>query len=1301
MEDGLSEYTFRGVQAARNGFLWLSSADGLNRYDGSHIKVYKNIPGDSLSLADNFIEAVTEDNLGNIWLGGHTGKICYMDPKTELFHRVRYGGTAQIVRMSSDTKGNVWVATAGQGMFRFWFDENGSLNQKQYLPNIYITGFSRDGDILYVSTKSGEIYQLDYAVPNSETELLVQRDDAFLSVLKNGEDLIISSFAHLYRYNLKEKQLYFLWENMGRCLVYEETLKDHYFVGNRDGLYLYEKEGNTQVAAYPNSKNPHQGLSDQSKLDISIINQDHIVVGTVHLVTLIDFSEPYVKNYSKDRLGQRILPSNGHYGFFKDGGDLWFGLTDGLCLVRDGKVYDFSDFVDSSSKSVIRIYKDHNKAEIWFLTIEGKLKIDLKTFDPEQPEFDKIKDARPGPLMQERNFVRDMVHDHNGQVWGVTHGSGTFRREDLPDGSHNYYRFGYDAQNPHSIQSSIIQKVVPDAQGNLWFATDSGVSMLSHDQLRSTNPRFINYSPIEGQQDQLPHGIGYTIFFDSKERMWVGTQQGLALYLGEGKFKSWQAQDQFPNDLVYSIEEDAEGMLWIGTNGGIVRFDPNTETFVHYGLSDGLQGLAFEHQLSHKDPDGTLYFGGAFGVSYFHPEDLKKADTPVPLYFTNLRVKNEDLQPQKGYQKILGQSLFHTSELEIAHNQFPFRLDFSSIDHRFNKQVGYRYRLLPQTTEWTQLEDPEIPFVNLPAGDYTLEINGFSRGKMWEQEPLTMSMAILPPWWASRMAYITYLLLALLLGFWFYKFQLSRKLAVAESDRLKDMDHLKTSLYTNITHEFRTPLTVISGMVERIRDNFHEELPDQVDQSLEMIDRNGNQLLGLVNDMLDLAKLDAQSLEVEWVQADIIPYIKYLIEGFQSLAENKQIRLVTYLEDDSLMMDFDPKKMGSILTNLLSNAIKYTPNEGEVLVHVHKTMVGEQSLLEIKVRDSGIGIAPDRLSHIFDRFYQVHDARLKNTGGTGIGLALCKELCQILGGDISAKSQKNKGSEFRFRLPIHHNAETETLELLIPGTAKKKALLMPLLQQKQQELPLALIVEDNEDVAHYLQGCLFTQYQCLYAPDGEQGIEMALEHMPDIVISDVMMPKRDGFELCETLKNDPRTDHIPIVLLTAKATQNDRLTGLGHGADAYLIKPFSKVELFTRLEQLILLRKKMLDKMDHKGYASLLRVKSKDPKTEFIKSVVEQIHKNMDNSKFGSLHLSRAVLLSESQLYRKLKAITGKSTAIFIRSIRLQHAKTVLQHGDKNVSEVAYDCGFNNPSWFSKAFKEEFGYPPSELQQSV
>lgn len=515
-----------------------------------------------------------------------------------------------------------------------------------------------------------------------------------------------------------------------------------------------------------------------------------------------------------------------------------------------------------------------------------------------------------------------------------------------------------------------------------------------------------------------------------------------------------------------------------------------------------------------------------------------------------------------------------------------------------------------------------------------------------------------------------------------------------EAERLKELNNLKSRLYANITHEFRTPLTVIMGMAENIKED---------GDTKELIQRNSQNLLQLINQLLDLSKAESGKLEIKMIQGDIINFLRYLTESFHSMASGKNIQLTFYSEEKELVMDFDEQKIQYIVYNLLSNAIKYTPEKGKVIFHVKK----HNNNICLKVKDTGVGISTEDQPYVFDRFYKVDNTSTRKVDGVGIGLALTKELIEILSGEITLQSELGEGSEFIVELPITNTAKFKTIEnkktngqVTAINSEREFPIKDPIfvIEKSKGDTPILLVVEDNEDVAKYIQNCVKDDYNVVLAQDGEEGIQKALEIIPDIIISDLMMPLKDGFEVCSTLKNDERTSHIPIILLTAKATQEDKIEGLETGADAYMMKPFHKKELIIRLKKLIESRAILQTKYGN-GKLPLATKTPQNIEDEFLHKVVKVMEGELENPKLSVSDLSQKMHLSPTQLYRKVKAVTGLPPTKYIRKFRLQKGLELVQKTPKTIAEIAYDVGFNDPNYFSRAFSEEFGKTPSEFRK--
>lgn len=622
--------------------------------------------------------------------------------------------------------------------------------------------------------------------------------------------------------------------------------------------------------------------------------------------------------------------------------------------------------------------------------------------------------------------------------------------------------------------------------------------------------------------------------------------------------------------------------------------------------------------------------------------------------------------------------------LTLKYNQNNITLSFRLFHYSREFQDFGVELTINGNIEETPLYGNIVTLFRLPPGLYDLEI----QSRSLEADSKKLTILILAPWYWSKIALAIYTIIGISLLIYLYYFLLSRRLLQQQYEKAQEIDSFKTSLYTNITHEFRTPLTVISGMAERVAED-----PDNwLNKGTQLIKRNSQILLNLVNQMLELRTIESGSAKVNSIQGDIVGYIKYLLESFHSMAESKDIQLHFHCEEDQIVMDYDPEKINYIISNLISNAIKFTPNKGSIYTNLSVSTEDNGSYLTIKIRDTGKGIPEDQQDKIFDRFYQVDDSASREGEGTGIGLALTKELVNLLKGQIKVKSKVGTGSTFTVSLPITQDAPKSDIRQLRFINAIRSETVQEA-QSEDDGRSTILIVEDNQDVITYISSCLNQSYNVTLAMNGAQGIEKALEMVPDLIITDVMMPEKDGFEVCGILKSDDRTSHIPIIMLTAKADHQSKLEGLRRGADAYLPKPFDQEELLIRIAKLLELRKELQIK-----YVQLLdnKIEEVSPEDEFVLKAKQIVEANLANEHFKGAYLERALGIGRTQLYNKLKALTGYSSTEFINSVRLNKAKELLETGKGNVSEVAFEVGYNSISYFSKLFKEKFGYSPSE-----
>ncbi|HFA48718.1 MAG TPA: response regulator [Bacteroidetes bacterium] len=709
-----------------------------------------------------------------------------------------------------------------------------------------------------------------------------------------------------------------------------------------------------------------------------------------------------------------------------------------------------------------------------------------------------------------------------------------------------------------------------------------------------------------------------------------------------------------------------------------------------------------------------MYFGGINGFNAFWPEKIKENQYDPPTVFTDFQVGNKS-EPIGGKQSVLTKHINETNFLMLSHKQSDISFKVAALDYNIPEKNQFKYWLVNYDTGWIKIGNRRfISFTNLSPGKYELKVKGTNHDGVWNEKDgvwsdkvASVKIKIRPPFYWNLWAWIIYGISILSGFYWFYNFRLTLKLKHAESIRIKDLelaenarikdlehaenirlkelDETKSRIFTNISHEFRSPLTIIMGMIENLKGD---------EKSKKSIQQESENLLTLINQILDLSKLESNHLKLKLIQDDIYGFIKYAIGSFQTLATLKSIHLNFFPEKKELIMDYDPERFREILYNLLSNAIKFTAEYGAVTVSAKEVVKNGKQFLEVKTKDTGIGIKKDKLKKIFERFHQEDDSDTRRAEGIGIGLALTKGLVELMGGSITVESEIGKGSVFIFWLPITRNAEIKKGQ---NARTVFKANYTPenILDETQIpciESPSVLLIEDNLGVLNYLKQCL-KNYNVLTATNGDKGIKTALDKVPDIIISDVMMPEKDGLEVCDTLKNNEITSHIPIILLTAKADVDSRIAGLKRGADDYLAKPFHKEDLIVRMGNLIRLRKQLQQRY------------SKGPIVEpneeyeiedgFFQKVYKIVEDHFDDPEFGVKQLCSKANKSNMQINRKLSALTGKTPTLFIRSIRLKKSKELLQSTDLNISEIAYQVGFSNPNYFSRAFNKEFGYPPS------
>jgi len=846
--------------------------------------------------------------------------------------------------------------------------------------------------------------------------------------------------------------------------------------------------------------------------------------------------------------------------------------------------------------------------------------------------------------------------------------------------------------------------------GKMFIATGDGIVFFDLEENR------FKYHPQKSINKPLTisnNNVNW-VFEDSRGLLWVASRQGLTMIDPKSDYtKIFRTEDGLPRDIMNCILEDEYHSIWVSTSNGLSQITVNagrqtghyTFTIHHFTEADGLQAQEFNTNSCLKTSKGELIFGGPNGYNIFQTKNIKFNKNLPVVVFTDFRIFNKSVMVgEKINGKIILQnSIVSTKSIEIKHSMNVFSIEFAALNSFIPGKLKYKYQLDGFDKDWIEVNGNTrwASYTNLNAGKYIFKVKACNNDGIWSNNYTQLEITILPPFFASPLAYLLYFVIVVMIMIYLrystlkrerFKFRMEQERMIAR--RNHELDEMKLRFLTNVSHEFRTPLTLIITPLEKLlkaeRENSEKKL-------LETIDRNAHNLLDLVNQLLDFRKLDLHGLKYQPSYGDIISFLNEVCENFSSSFQRKGVKLEFISELEQLNFEFDSSKFQKAMMNLISNALKFTPTGGKVSIfaEISEQKNAENQQIIIKVKDTGVGIREDELDKIFDRFYQSQHNVSLGISGSGIGLNLAKEMILLHGGTIDVKSVPDKGSEFIVTIPVNKSEELNT-----DKTTEKKYVtdndhIINKLQVDNNK-PSIILIEDNFEFRIFLKESLEDQYIVYEAIDGVDGYEMVNKIIPDLIISDVMMPRMDGLEMCLKLKADIRTSHIPFIILTARTADEDKIRGLEIGADDYITKPFNMDLLLLRIQNLMEKRRNIQNHFQ-KNFdftPSDIEIPSMDEK--LIKKAIAFVNKNIAEASLSVEDLSREVGMSRVYLYKKLLAITGKSPVEFIRIIRLKRGTQLLEKSQMTVSEVAYAVGFNSPRYFSKYFSDEFGLLPKE-----
>ncbi|HBB00427.1 MAG: hybrid sensor histidine kinase/response regulator [Bacteroidetes bacterium GWD2_45_23] len=1322
--EGLPTSEVQKVFQDAEGFLWFATRNGLCRYDGYGITVFRSDLPNTHHLTDNNIYCLADDGRGNLWVGTSNG--------VNRFDKAR-GEFEEIPIQNSTGKVVAAILITEEGRILIGLD---------------------DGLFVYDGGTGSFVHHTTLHMANSPINAPVksiyedQRKELWIGTWNSG----------LYRFDQKRNNIYAyprLNPRNSAHVIYQDS-KGRIWVGAWEGgLHLLENPYDPEHLSwktYLHDASRPNSLSDNIVYDICEDPQSgNLWVGTRSGLSILNDADPEnFINYSTFN-DTNHLPNNEINSIVADNsGNIWIGSIGGGVIYTNTQKPKFEFFQvqlpEMPTAAIRSIYLNHHD-QMWlsvgtygivFYDPESKVIVpqsempefralkqttvyDIRSFNGDDLLFATYGDGlwhyRKGEPVKtytttnadfiRENRIRALYIDRNQNLWVGTQ-SGLGLR--LSDGKG--LTFDQLTVEGRELANATLLHITEDSEGRIWIATiNHGLISVEGDPDKPDELVFRNYSR---ENDLVTSNTFNVLFLDSSNRLWAGAESG-KLYLFDSvsdRFVDKSPRLPILGSMINSIQEDSLGNLWIGTNVGLARlfFDAENELAGYrvFSTADGLQDNFFIPNSSFNHM-GRFYFGGYKGLACFSPSEINAEIVPTPFYITDIQILNtpfSSLTPEiaRSVSKLVPA---FTKEITIKHRHNNFSIHFASLNYTNPTLTRYAYKLNGFDREWRYSDAGHnmAHYNNLPAGNYTFLLRATNHHGIWNEEIKQLKVEVLPPYWLTWWAFLIYALLLLLTGYLIYRnitnrIHLRNQLRYSEMEQSKaeELNHAKLQFFTNITHEFLTPLTIISATVEEI-----QRAPSRDENLYATLTRNINRLTRLLQQILEFRKAESGNLQLRVSYGNISEFIRNSIDAFYPLIRKKKMHFSYLSNPEKIEGLFDLDKLDKILYNLLSNAAKYVGEGGSVQLTLSYDS-DEKDHIRISVKDNGAGIAREDQQMLFSRFYE-GDYRRHNTTGTGIGLSLVKDLVTLSHGTIEVISEPVKGSEFIVVLPIDisyfeeseidFSEQNEIPDRFIDEnefyTDDERVV------KKQTNIPSVLAVEDNEDILQLIQRLLSNDYQVYKAMNGKEAL-LVLEHEKiDIIVSDVMMPEIDGIELCKLLKNNIEYSHIPIILLTAKNEEKDRADAYESGADAFISKPFNLSVLHARIKNLLRNRERIA-----RDFKSLLVFDMKemhftDLDEEFLQKAIDCVNRHLDDSEFDQQQFSEEMNVSKSTLYNKLKTLTGLHTSAFITNIRMKAACRIMdQNKNIRISELAYGVGYNDPKYFSSCFKKEFNMRPSE-----
>lgn len=1327
--DGLSNSSINTIFQDSENLLWIGTWDGLNRYDGNSFKIFRPVPNDENSLTNQVILKIGEDNTGNIWVLTLHGINKY-DKKSNTFksyylsRKDKPPFTEFEFNMAFDRSKKVYCAVKDWGIG--YFDGNDFILLKTNDLAVNVVKkmtFSSSGNLLLLSDNN-ELYSITIKTKKDGVKIISKVD----RILNNVRDFEI----------LSQNKLCYITTS-GSALIYSFSDKTEQLI-NIDNISSIISKTNEGILFNNNSEYFMIDSLGKTINNSWLKNLKHqktttLLKGTENIIWTGTDGDGLFKMYPLKKAFNLVSKAEvpeidkGIVRTFLEieGNSFWVG-TKGSGLFRfPSKFYlnpieslkseNFNESNSSINNSVYALCKGQD--DLIFIGTDGE---GISVFDLKISKLISWTNIVGNELCEYFKSTYSIYQDEKGFLWLGTNGYGMIRLKINRVGKKlrvtQFKRYFADNNIDGSISSNIIFSIVPKSKNELWIGTRLGGLNLFNKQ----SELFVSYKNKKDNPKSLSNNDILCLDLDTENRLWIGTSFGLNLLedFKEGKdvvFKNFTVKDGLPNNTIHGIVSHENSNLWISTNFGLSNFIINESKFINYTKNEGLQNNEFADGAFYQDVNSDFIFmGGIKGFNYFLPSKIEESTVIPDILIDKISGQNQKTPYYQGLVISPNSKTFPSITLE--HNQNFFDIELAALTYINTEKCQYAYILNNFDQNWNSIKNRRtISYTNVPKGSYSLWIKWSNSDGVWSNPVHAIDIRIKPVFWQSNIAITIYfiLLLLFLLFVWSYfnkQYKLRQNILIQK--REEEIHQNRLRFFTNIAHEFQTPLTLIVGPVQKLAE--FENLGERSMKFISMIQRNSSRLLFLTQQLLEFRKAEYDYLEITVKQFDLVHLIEQIAELFDEWALDKNIEYDLILPPQ-LVGWYDKDKIEKIIFNLLSNAFKYTPEKGKIRLEFN--IEGDEiKTLSLKVSNTGKGISKDNLASLFDRFFLTDTDNKLDTNliRTGIGLAYIKRLVTVLRGNIEVSSIPNKTTIFTITLPCSkesykgHEIDTEGSKILIsnhlknileesPNNSEDTLDKMSILEAFLEKRKVILIVEDEREIQLFLNELLKETYKIIIANNGVEAIEQINKELPDIIITDVMMPIMDGIELCEKIKSDDVTCHIPVIMLTAKSSISHRIEGLESGANSYIPKPFHPDHILIRVQKLLEERELILKHFSQNTFIENIKnlPVGKEEK-DLLRNVIELIHNNIDNENLQSLFIEKRLGISKSQLYRKIKQTFGFSPGDLIRSIRLKHAAKLLQKSNLTVSEVCYQSGFNNRSYFYREFKKVYNLTPKNYQ---